>query len=1098
MSTSTDAVVALAKLVEKYNTAYGEYYDAVQLIPEPLQPRLFPQLSPTTVATATDIGGFGTAPAADYSGGESDSTTGADSAIAAFPDTVESELGIEVESDASAFSSDPTGDPLGESGTGAYSTLSAPLFSSINNAFYVKASEASDTNSATYSENIAMSFDSAEVYADIVYEIAEEIVAKLQEMQDAIDEDIDVDEALSGVDGSDAAAVNAAIAAAAAAENERIATQNAAELAAQKEAQDKLKAALAGKITKTQILYQEQCFLMSQIISLIAYKKKNLSPTKPIPYQGSANNVCILAQDQPFHFMNKLTQYPGAEYLFRIKPQNLSNLVPMIRLYKISTNDNTGEDSEIEFQFNSNPTFTEIQNYVKDKTKRGFGAGIKDFSFTYDGSNPFSAKKSIRAKLTIFANGFDELFMCRGNEKCDSTDPDQHTGAYRYIDLALKTGRGTSIPETICEEARTNLSKLHFRLKAVVGWAMPKGFPNELDDFDLLDAINNSFVTLNLTPTIHEFNIEEDGRVGFTINYLAYIDEFFDQPQFNIFSDTTVATTMTLRKLILENITHNGECSSSEIAELKKLETDEIALEKKNSLTYLTTKLTERGDDGKSKMKFINLKREELLKYQNSGVFYTLPDGGVESLIVDDVTDPAALTAAQNQAAEDNPPKEKEGSEEESLAFEKLILEPGSEQIPFFFVSDLVDIILEGIGVKLSTLPGLLDADPAETLVSGALVAGVVDTGMLQKQISEEKKMLAAFYKRFKKLRVVLGPVEVRDPAGSGWEKNGASLGDLPVSYKYFLEWLTKKMLSKEDSTYHLAQFLNDLINTLIKQFMNSDSCFKTNKSQQVRLQQTTLTSYAKEEGDPDDLVALMKIQDDTRIKVKEISPLIMPVLNISGLKDTPIVGPIDRETNYMIFFAGRTQPDDADLFQGDRYADELAGIFHYSMGRADGLVKKISLSKTDAKFLKEVRFEQEGYDGLKQLREVYDVQIDAFPIVNAYPGVYIYVDPKGWLPNAGTPGSNVTLDLTQYGIGGYHMIWKSTHSFAPGRAESQIYAKWVAAIGASDTTTCAGAVDNTGVDPANSKCATVLAEVAKAEAATTTSGDEVGENPDG
>ena len=98
--------------------------------------------------------------------------------------------------------------------------------------------------------------------------------------------------------------------------------------------------------------------------------------------------------------------------------------------------------------------------------------------------------------------------------------------------------------------------------------------------------------------------------------------------------------------------------------------------------------------------------------------------------------------------------------------------------------------------------------------------------------------------------------------------------------------------------------------------------------------------------------------------------------------------------------------------------------------------------AKTSAKYLKEVRFEQDGYDGLKQLREVYDVTVDAFPIVNAYPGTYIYVEPRGW-----SPSSN-SRELTELGIGGYHMIWKSEHFFAPGRAETKIYAKWVASIG--------------------------------------------------
>ena len=50
------------------------------------------------------------------------------------------------------------------------------------------------------------------------------------------------------------------------------------------------------------------------------------------------------------------------------------------------------------------------------------------------------------------------------------------------------------------------------------------------------NALQDSYVTINLTPTVHNFELDEQGRVVFSINYLAYIDEFFDQSNFNIFA----------------------------------------------------------------------------------------------------------------------------------------------------------------------------------------------------------------------------------------------------------------------------------------------------------------------------------------------------------------------------------------------------------------------------------------------------------------------------------------------------------------------------------------------------------------------------------
>jgi hypothetical protein len=90
---------------------------------------------------------------------------------------------------------------------------------------------------------------------------------------------------------------------------------------------------------------------------------------------------------------------------------------------------------------------------------------------------------------------------------------------------------------------------------------------------------------------------------------------------------------------------------------------------------------------------------------------------------------------------------------------------------------------------------------------------------------------------------------------------------------------------------------------------------------------------------------------------------------------------------------------------------------------------------------LAEVRFEQDGYDGLRQLRVVYDVTIKTYLDVSLFPGTYIYVDPKGFDPSSIT----ADFDLTELGIGGYCMVWKSEHQIVAGQPESTLYAKWVA-----------------------------------------------------
>ena len=79
---------------------------------------------------------------------------------------------------------------------------------------------------------------------------------------------------------------------------------------------------------------------------------------------------------------------------------------------------------------------------------------------------------------------------------------------------------------------------------------------------------------------------------------------------------------------------------------------------------------------------------------------------------------------------------------------------------------------------------------------------------------------------QFKKFRIVLGPLELIDRKND-IAKAVVTMADLPISVKYFVEFLTEKLSSKEKSSYSLANFLNDFFNNLMRNFLNDDTCFR-------------------------------------------------------------------------------------------------------------------------------------------------------------------------------------------------------------------------------------------------------------------------------
>jgi len=795
------------------------------------------------------------------------------------------------------------------------------------------------------------------------------------------------------------------------------------------------------------IEFQEQCFLLANITRITKMGKGK----KELPYVGGAGNASLILDGSSFGFMNVLTQNPNQSAFFNMQTSDIGHLQPMIRLFKVTQSGTGSAETEQEISFDSHLTPGDVTNFFNDKGARGHGVGIQDFTFSFEADNPFAIKKSIKAKLTLFANSFEELLKDR--QALDGS------GVYKYIELALKTG-GANTAEiakrmnpNITGVAIDNLAKLNFRLKAIVGWADPIG---NLDSFgsgltyeeggvsknELKDAIYDSFITLNLTPTVHEFNIDEYGRVQFVLSYLAYVEDFFDQPSFNIFTHPSVGANIIERKLKLKE--YNRDCSREEVAKLKEDMQKENKLIEDKELALKTLLWTMLGaGEGESKIYYIAIPNESITKFNSLGPFYKLEDPGIERLsgAAADDAESELRTELTETLKEDFKEEEEEPGVLDSaatavLSAVGLVEGPEAEKVPadlmentnvgFFYASALFDVILAGIEKNLSPMGGLMEAlDGKEGELNAA-------------DLAQEKANIVKFYTQFQKFRLLLGPLEIVDPKND-FIIQGISLGDIPVSVRYFQEWLTKKLLKKSQAEYTLAKFANDFFNDLVRNFLNNDTCFQGSTKQKARLQQGAITSY--QTGEHDEVTEQMVAAGTTRLNAMTMG---QPILNVSGLRGLPVSNPGGAlENHFLTFFAGRVQP--SSMMQGDRQSDEKRGLFHYSLGRDRGIVKTINLQRTDSPGLTEFRFEQEGYHGLEQLRYVYDVDIDTYANVNAFPGSYIYIEPRGFSPST-------SIDLTKLGIGGYCMIIRSEHSFGPGKAESKITAKWVADTGGAIT----------------------------------------------
>ena len=771
-----------------------------------------------------------------------------------------------------------------------------------------------------------------------------------------------------------------------------------------------------------------------KLLPYVGYTGDNAANWGPEQY-----NATLLLDGDPYAFVNKLVLSENLGPLVDIPHSTLSLLHPFVRLFKVEFNDE-GVERDVEITFDAFRSQFEKELFTT-RSMRNTGVGLKDFQFTYDGSNPFSAKKSIKAQLRMFANSFDELLVTRGSGQ----------NTYRYVDLAIKTFNTNSERYQDLRRVNEEMAKLNFRLKAQVGWSVPTEGKNILKlsrekENALRTALYDSIITLNLTPTVHDFEIDSLGRVNFNIKYLAFVEDALDQAKFNVFSNAGNATARIKRNLRLEH--YREVCESEDVRDIKKAFTVMASEEVTDSLSELISKMMDLD-----RIYYIRLNHEEIKDFVSEGPFSPAATDNPPEISDSDNYDAATAEAIEESlqvyrdvVMEEND-RELGNEEERAISTALYSMDPEDQIVSYFYFSDLVDTILRNVDLEMESIPSGISALGSSAAYSREdiddLVAEYEDYGKI-----------------FKKLRYLLGPVEFVNP-NEEQESAFVNLGDIPISVKYFFEWLTSTMVKKQDSYFSLSSFMNQFVNNLVRHFLNDSRCFEYNIKQRVRLQQIPFTgpqeiTYRGEEdaaGMVHDPITVAYAANHIRRGAIENRDIwaqpdgtdAYPLLRDTGLNGIAKIEGID-EVNYMIYFVGQTRPSEPPDSVNRREFDEERGIYHYQIGRDRGLVKDIKLKKTSTPGLAEVRFEQQGYDGLEQLRVTYDATIESYSNANTFPGTYIYIDPFGWSPSATTAYGD-EFNLTKYGLGGYYMIIRSTHKFAPGIANSSIEAKWVNAL---------------------------------------------------
>ena len=400
-----------------------------------------------------------------------------------------------------------------------------------------------------------------------------------------------------------------------------------------------------------------------------------------IPYDGRF--VMVENPENNLSAINKMLANKDLKSLFELENKEVSQLIPKVRLFKISQ-DGT---NETEFIFSQTEDVdrkrhfkTKGPSFFSSDFDKGSGAGIKEFSFNFNGTTPATSRNDVECSLTLFFQTFNDFVKTR---------QDYNGNDYRFVDLVIQPPTDTK------SKSKGFLSRLEYRpefykIRAEVGYYIPDNFPPEKRD-----AIMKSNASLVLTMVDHDININNDGTVEINLSYRAYIESALKSYRYDALATPDITERRIQRAEQYLEILSRDSCTQEELNQIKRAYEAEEEVLVRESLRSIFRRLIEN-----KKIHTLNINPADRNRFIARGSFADIP----------------RLTNLQNQVIQDvqQPSDALNTLEDVSLSFVNNLLEadPGADidtfdrtdEINFFYLGDLLYVILDNINADI---PGI-------------------------------------------------------------------------------------------------------------------------------------------------------------------------------------------------------------------------------------------------------------------------------------------------------------------------------------------------------------------------------------------------------
>ena len=447
------------------------------------------------------------------------------------------------------------------------------------------------------------------------------------------------------------------------------------------EAAKNSEAALGGEPTEGETLSQKeiearqkflkQCALMTRLPQLQREHEQTLKDKKKkVHAHGAYNKRFYMVKDGDVDqsgIMTKLLLPKGKsikEFL-NITPAAHAHLTPKLRFFKVFDG-STGVEQQ-EFKFRNFTSRSRVDNLSSRTFDKGGDYGIKEFSFSFEGTTPATAKNDIKANLSLYFQSFQD-FIDKG-----------------FVDMLLLPG-GKNAAEP--QESKFAYSPRYYRLRVDVGWNIDSLNVDTLKaklGNARLGQLQNALIKTNksfyLNMVDHTLDFKDDGSVQIDVEYRAYIESSTKGSKLDALASPDILEMRDKIRKDYNKVLNANKCNLKELSMIKG-QLDQISdLMVKQSFQSIMNRLIDNEC-----MYFKKFRESSDDQFQRRGFFTS------KVKFANEKTEPTTKKTKAEKATKDETLKITADSFDEDLSNDKDYLYAN-----YFYLGDLLYVILDSL-----------------------------------------------------------------------------------------------------------------------------------------------------------------------------------------------------------------------------------------------------------------------------------------------------------------------------------------------------------------------------------------------------------------